>query len=253
MIKVRNLFKGFENKKVLQGVDLDIFDGEAITVIGGSGTGKSVLLKCIIGLLRPDSGTVEVDDENICKLDEHALLNVQKKFGYLFQGGALFDSMTVGENVSFGLRQREKHTEKEIAEIVAEKLEDVGLSGIEKLKPQELSGGMKKRVALARAIAHNPKYIMYDEPTTGLDPIMADVINNLIVDLKKKLKVTSIIVTHDMASAYKISDRIGMLYDRKIIYVDSVANIKKTENPYVKQFISGRSEGPINVAAPNGR
>jgi len=208
MIKVVDLYKSFNGKQVLRGVRLEIVDGETLTIIGGSGCGKSVLLKNILGLLKPEKGEVYIDGQEITRLENAQLLEVQKNFGYLFQGAALFDSLTVGENVAFGVRNMSNLSESGIRRRVDECLAMVGLRGIEKLKPAELSGGMKKRVGLARAIAYSPKYIMYDEPTTGLDPIMADVINDLILNLQKTLKVTSIVVTHDMKSAYKISNRI---------------------------------------------
>lgn len=247
-IKTIDVYKAFGRNRVLNGVSLEIRDHETITIIGGSGTGKSVFLKCVMGLLKPDSGEIYIDGEEITRLDESRLLEVQKKFGYLFQGAALFDSLTVGENVAFGLRNlRTDMTDAAIGRRVGECLGMVGLAGIEQLKPAELSGGMKKRVGLARAIAHNPEYILYDEPTTGLDPIMADVINDLIIHLKEKLGATSIVVTHDMKSAYKISDRIAMLYEGKIIFVGTPDEVKSTKNPVVHQFIEGLSHGPITA------
>jgi phospholipid/cholesterol/gamma-HCH transport system ATP-binding protein len=245
MIKIVDVYKAFRTKQVLNGVSLDIQDGETLTIIGGSGTGKSVLLKNIIGLLKPDRGEIYIDGTEITHLKENELLEVQKKFGYLFQGAALFDSLTVGENIAFGIRNLKTLKEQEIKSWVSECLHMVGLKDIEDLKPAELSGGMRKRVGLARAIAYNPKYILYDEPTTGLDPIMSDVINELILHLQKQLKVTSIVVTHDMKSAYKISNRIAMLYQGKIICVAPPEEIKVTKNPIVHQFIEGLSQGPI--------
>jgi phospholipid/cholesterol/gamma-HCH transport system ATP-binding protein len=247
MIKIVDVYKSFGSKPVLQGVNLDIFDAETITINGGSGTGKSVLLKNIMGLLKPDRGEIFVDGQEITRMKESELLDVQKKFGYLFQGAALFDSMTVEENIAFGLRNLRTLPDSEIHERVRECLAMVGLKGIEDLKPAELSGGMKKRVGLARAIAHRPEYILYDEPTTGLDPIMADVINDLIIHLQKKLGVTSIVVTHDMKSAYKVSNRIAMLYQGKIVCTGSPEEIRTTENPVVHQFIEGLSHGPITL------
>lgn len=247
MIKIVNLHKSFDEHKVLEGIDLDIYDGETIAIIGGSGCGKSVLLKHIVGLMKPEKGHVYINGDDITVLDEEALAEVQKKFGMLFQGAALFDSLTVGENVAFGLRNISTFGDVQIQEIVAEKLSRVGLSGIENLKPAELSGGMKKRVGLARAIASDPHYILYDEPTTGLDPIMADVINDLIIHLQKELKVTSIVVTHDMKSAYKVSNRIAMLYEGKIIALGSPAEIRSAQSPIVQQFITGSSQGPIQM------
>lgn len=249
MIQIRDLAKSFGAHQVLRGVDLDIDDGETLTIIGGSGCGKSVLLKHIVGLLKPDQGRVVIDGVDITdSKNKEELTSVQNQFGFLFQGAALFDSLSVGENVAFGVTHLKKDlTADAVANIVREKLALVGLSGVENLKPAELSGGMKKRVGLARAIAHNPKYIVYDEPTTGLDPIMADVINELILELQKKLNVTSIAVTHDMVSAYKISSRLAMLYEGRIVEAGTPHEIKNTSNPYVKQFVTGSSHGPIKV------
>lgn len=247
MIEIVNLHKTFGNNKVLRGIDLKILKGETITILGGSGSGKSVLLKHITGLLKPEEGSIKVDGEEIVNMNEEKMAGVQKKFGMLFQGAALFDSLTVGENVAFGLKRLTRLKESEIQRIVSEKLHMVGLKDIENLKPAELSGGMKKRVGLARAIALNPEYIMYDEPTTGLDPIMADIINDMILHLQKEMRITSIVVTHDMVSAYKVSDRLAMLYEGRIIEVEQVEIIKNTKNPVVKQFINGNSEGPIKM------
>jgi phospholipid/cholesterol/gamma-HCH transport system ATP-binding protein len=247
MIKVSELHKSFRKNHVLRGVNLEVIDAETLTIIGGSGSGKSVLLKNIIGLLKPDSGKIFVDDRDITVLDEKGLMEVQKKFGYLFQGAALFDSLTVGENVAFGLKNMENVSDAEIKQRVRDCLAVVGLKGIENLKPSELSGGMRKRVGLARAIAYKPKYVLYDEPTTGLDPIMADVINDLIIHLKEELKVTSIVVTHDMKSAYKISDRIAMLYQGKILATGTPDEIKNSKDETVHQFIEGLSHGPITL------
>ncbi len=245
LIQTVDLYKSFGDKHVLQGLNLEIRRGETMVVIGGSGTGKSVLLKHVIGLLRPDSGQVIVDGQDITKLRETALVKVRHKFGMLFQGAALFDSLSVWENVGFGLMEHTKLKKAEIRERVAEKLAVVGLSGIEDLRPAELSGGMKKRVGLARAIALDPEILLYDEPTTGLDPIMADAINDLIVETKHKLKTTGLAITHDMASAYKIGDRIAMLYKGKIIQVGTPEEIKNTDNLFVRQFVTGSAVGPI--------
>jgi len=247
MIRIVDLHKSFADNKVLNGVNLEIKDRETITIIGGSGCGKSVLIKHIVGLLKPDSGDIFIDEKKITGLDENSLSNVQKNFGFLFQGAALFDSLTVADNVAFGLRNLTDKSEDEISEKVKICLSMIGLEGIENMKPSELSGGMKKRVALARAIATDPKYIFYDEPTTGIDPIMADVINDLIIHLQKSLDITSVVVTHDIASAYKISNRIAMLYDGKIIGMGTPDEIKKTENPYIRQFTTGSSNGPIKM------
>jgi phospholipid/cholesterol/gamma-HCH transport system ATP-binding protein len=245
MIKIIDLHKSFGPKKVLQGVNLEIGDGETMVVIGQSGSGKSVLLKHIIGMLKPDRGRVFVDDVEITGLKPEALFAVLRKFGMLFQGAALFDSLTVGENVAFGLRRYTKHTRAEIAAIVSESLAEVGLRGVEDLMPHELSGGMKKRVGLARAIAYRPQIILYDEPSTGIDPIRADAINDLINQLKRDLSVTSVVITHDMVSCYKVADRIAMLYNGAIVEVGTPAEIQATRNPVVRQFISGKAGGPI--------
>lgn len=247
MIKIIELYKAFGSKQVLKGVNLTVEKGESMVVIGGSGSGKSVLIKHIIGILRPDSGDVLIDGINIGKLKEKELYQVRKKFGMLFQGAALFDSLRVWENVGFALLRERKYTEKQVKEIAIEKLRLVGLVGVEDLMPAELSGGMRKRVGLARAIAHGPEIILYDEPTTGLDPIMADAINDLIIEMKKKLNVTSVTITHDMHSAYKIADRIAMLYDGKILEIGTPEEIKASENPYVRQFITGSAIGPIQI------
>lgn len=249
MIAIRGLHKSFGGHQVLRGVDLDIDDGETLTIIGGSGCGKSVLLKHIVGLLKPDQGSVVIDGLDIADpKNKGELFAIQNQFGFLFQGAALFDSLSVGENVAFGVTHLKKDLNVDaVNKIVTERLALVGLSGVENLRPAELSGGMKKRVGLARAIAHDPKYIIYDEPTTGLDPIMADVINELILELQRKLNVTSIAVTHDMVSAYKISSRLAMLYEGGIVETGTPEEIKKTANPYVKQFVTGSSHGPIKV------
>ncbi|MBI3293045.1 MAG: ABC transporter ATP-binding protein [Elusimicrobia bacterium] len=247
MIRVEQLYKSFGPKPVLQGVNLEILDGETLTVIGGSGCGKSVLIKHLVGLLRPERGQIMVDGVDITRLTEQELTKVQGRFGYLFQGGALFDSLTVGENVAFGIRHLKPMPQFLLERRVSETLAMVGLSGVEPLKPAALSGGMRKRVGLARAIAYAPRYILYDEPTTGLDPIMADVINELILDLQRRLKTTAIVVTHDMKSAYKVSNRLAMLYEGRIIQVGSPEEIQHTTNPVVRQFITGSSVGPIKV------
>ena len=247
MIKIRNLSKSFRNNQVLNGLDLDIVDGETITIIGGSGSGKSVLLKNIMGLLNPEGGSVEIDGTEITTLNDEKLLEVQKKFGYLFQGAALFDSLTVKDNVAFGINNMSNAKDIDIDKRVTECLSMVGLRGVEELKPSELSGGMRKRVGLARAIAYSPKYILYDEPTTGLDPIMSDVINNLILHLQKTINVTSIVVTHDMKSAYKVSNRIAMLYQGKIVGIGTPSEIENTKDSVIRQFIDGKSDGPIKV------
>jgi len=244
-IRVVNLHKSFKANHVLRGVHLEVEPGESMVVIGGSGSGKTVLIKCIIGLIRPDEGQIYVDGLEITSLNEQKMNEVRKKFGMLFQGGALFDSMRIWENVGFGLRQQNRLNEEEVKRIASEKLRLVGLKNIEDLMPAELSGGMKKRVSLARAIAMEPEILLYDEPTTGIDPIMADAINSLIVQMREKLNVTSIAITHDMKSAYKIADRIAMLFQGKIIEVGTTEEIKNSPNPIVQQFIQGKSEGPV--------
>jgi phospholipid/cholesterol/gamma-HCH transport system ATP-binding protein len=246
-IRVVGLMKSFGGKQVLRGVDLDVFEGETLVILGGSGSGKTVLIKCIIGLIDPDAGEIYVKDREITGLGEKEMNEVRKRFGMLFQGAALFDSMTVWENVGFGLRQQTRLDEEEIRRVASEKLALVGLKNVEDLMPAELSGGMRKRVSLARAIAMEPEILLYDEPTTGIDPIMADAINDLIVEMKEKLNVTSIAITHDMKSAYKIADRIAMLYQGKIIEVGTPEEMKNSSNPIVQQFTEGRSEGPIKM------
>lgn len=247
MIRIEGLRRHLGGRAVLDGVDLEIKNGETIVVMGRSGTGKSVLLKHIIGLMKPEEGTIEVDDTEITSLKERDLDDVRKKFGMLFQGAALFDSMTVGENVALALREHMRLPESEIMRRVQERLDWVGLEGVEDDKPAALSGGMRKRVGLARAIVMDPKYILYDEPTTGLDPIMADVIDRLVRSMQRRMGVTSVVVTHDIASAYKIADRIAMLNDGKIVYIGTVEETRTTTNPLVRQFIEGSSEGPIKV------
>ncbi len=239
MIVIENLHKSFGGNKVLKGLDLTIIKGEALTIIGRSGCGKSVLLKHIIGLLKPDEGTVTVEGYDINKIKEKDLYELRKKFGFLFQGAALFDSMTVGENVSLPLIEgNTKFTQTEIAKAVAEKLEMVALPGIEKLKPAELSGGMRKRVGLARALITNPEYILYDEPTTGLDPIMSESIDNLIKDLSEKLKVTSIIVTHDMISVNIVAERVAMAHEGKIYFTGTPKELMASEDEVIQDFIA---------------
>jgi phospholipid/cholesterol/gamma-HCH transport system ATP-binding protein len=245
MIQVKEVYKSFGKNHVLRGTNLTVRCGESMVVIGGSGTGKSVLIKCIIGLLRHDRGEIFVSGQEISNLEEEEWNELRKKFGMLFQRDALFDSLSVWENVGFGLRQHTKLSENEIKGIAVEKLKLVGLQNIENLMPAELSGGMRKRVSLARAIAMEPAILLYDEPTTGLDPIMANVINELIVDMREKLDVTSIAITHDMVSAYRIADRIAMLYKGEIIEVGTPEEIKNSQNEIVQQFIHGEVEGPI--------
>ncbi|MBI5188315.1 MAG: ABC transporter ATP-binding protein [Nitrospirae bacterium] len=247
MIEIINLHKSFGKKHVLRGVNLKVERGESMVVIGGSGSGKSVLIKHIIGILKPDEGKVLIDGIDIATLKENELYEVRKKFGMLFQMSALFDSLSVWENVGFALMRHKKMNEKEVRPLAIEKLKLVGLVGVEDLMPSELSGGMKKRVGLARAIAHEPEILLYDEPTTGIDPILADAINELIIEMKQHLSVTSIAITHDMNSAYKIADRIAMLYEGSIIETGTPDEIKNTQNPVVKQFITGSASGPIKI------
>ncbi len=247
-ISLRGVTKSFGSKKVLQGIDLDVAKGESMVVIGGSGTGKSVLLKCILGLMRPDSGSIKIDDQETVALADGSRADVMRKFGMLFQGGALFDSLRVWENVAFGPIQSDGMKPAAAREIAIAKLGAVGLGPeIGELYPAELSGGMQKRVALARAIAREPEIIFFDEPTTGLDPIMADVINDLIVKCVSDLGATAVSITHDMASARKIGHRIAMLYDGKLIWQGRTADIDHSGDAHVDQFINGRAEGPIRM------
>ncbi len=247
-IQIRDLHKAFGEKVVLDGVELEIGQSESVVIIGGSGTGKSVLLKCILGLLHPDSGSIQVDGEEVVGLQGQDLHRVRRKFGMLFQNAALFDSMPVWENVAFGLIQGQSMNRRAAKAIAVEKLAAVGLRPqVGELWPAELSGGMRKRVGLARAIATNPEIIFFDEPTTGLDPIMGDVINDLIVETVQQMGATTLSITHDMASARKIADRIALLYGGKIIWAGPTAEIDQSGNPYVEQFIHGRAEGPIEM------
>jgi len=245
MIEIRDVCKSFNGRMVLKDLDLTIKTGESLVIIGRSGCGKSVLLKHIIGLLRPEKGEILIDGQDITKMGSRELYDVRGKFGMLFQGAALFDSLTVFENVGFQLIEYTDKSYEEIKKRVSECLRLVGLHGIERLKPAELSGGMKKRVGLARAICMSPQIILFDEPTTGIDPIMGDIINNLIKYLHHRLKVTSITVTHDMKSAYKIADRICMFYDRKLVEVGTPEEAQKSKNEVVRQFITGRARGPL--------
>jgi phospholipid/cholesterol/gamma-HCH transport system ATP-binding protein len=245
-IEVRGLRKSFGRKRVLDGIDLEIMTRESLVVIGGSGTGKSVMLKCILGLLTPDAGSIKIDGQETVGLDAGEREALMRKFGMLFQGGALFDSLPVWENVAFGLIQGRGLRRAEAKSIALKKLAAVGLGAdVGELKPAELSGGMQKRVALARAIAAEPEIIFFDEPTTGLDPIMADVINDLIVKCVKDLGATAVSITHDMASTRKIADRVAMIHRGRIIWNGKKAEIDDSGNPHVDQFIHGRAEGPI--------
>jgi phospholipid/cholesterol/gamma-HCH transport system ATP-binding protein len=247
MIRIINLHKSFGPKKVLRGVDLEVRKGETMVVIGQSGSGKSVLLKHLIGLIKPDQGQVFVDGIEINRLKESELFGMMKKFGMVFQGAALFDSLTVEKNVSFGLERYTDYPPEKIKEIVRESLAKVGLKNIENLMPSELSGGMKKRVGLARAIAYRPEIILYDEPSTGIDPIRADAINDMINLLRQEMNVTSVVITHDMASAFKVADRMAMLCGGRIIQVGTPEEIRASSNEFVQQFIQGHANGPIKV------
>jgi phospholipid/cholesterol/gamma-HCH transport system ATP-binding protein len=244
MIELQGVHKAFGSNRVLRGVDLSIASGTSMVIIGGSGTGKSVLLKCILGLVQPDSGTIRLDGEDVTKADRDAFL---ARFGMLFQGGALFDSMRVWENVAFRLlRGPRKRPKAEAREVAIEKLRRVGLGPqVADLFPAELSGGMQKRVGLARAIAAEPEIIFFDEPTTGLDPIMAGVINDLIREIVVEMGVTAMTITHDMSSVRAIADQVAMLHDGLIRWTGPVSEMDATPDPYVQQFIHGRAEGPI--------
>lgn len=244
-IEFGDVWKTLGRKEVLRGVTLSVGPGESLVIIGRSGSGKSVLLKHVVGLLQPDRGTVRVSGLDIAALEERELFELRETMGMLFQAGALFDSMTIGENVGLALREHTPMPETQIEMVVKEKLTLVGLAATEPQRPSALSGGMKKRAALARALAMNPKIMLYDEPTTGLDPITADVINQLIRRLHDRLHITSIAVTHDMRSAYHIADRIAMLHEGRIHAIGTPAEIQATMDPIVRQFIEGSSEGPL--------
>lgn len=246
MIQIVDLHKSFGDKKVLQGVNLTIRKGETIVIIGQSGSGKSILIKHLIGIIRPDKGEIFIDGvEIVCLSEKEFNSRYRPKFAMLFQGAALFDSMTVLQNVSFGLERFTDYPPEKIKEMADDCLARVGLKGVGHLMPYELSGGMKKRVGLARAIAYQPEFILYDEPSTGIDPIRADAIDALINKMKVELKVTSIVITHDMVSTYNVADRIAMLYKGKIIDVGTPEEIKQSKNQVVQQFIHGKAEGPI--------
>jgi len=247
-IRIRNLHKRFDSNVVLDGLDLDVGVGESVVVIGGSGTGKSVLLKCILGLLDPEEGSIEIDGEEVVGMGGRDRERIMHKFGMLFQSAALFDSLSVWENTAFGLIQAQDKPRAEAKEIALSKLAQVGLGAdVGELYPAELSGGMKKRVGLARAIATDPEIIFFDEPTTGLDPIMGDVINDLIIQCVRELGATALSITHDMASARKIADRIAMLYKGEIIWAGATKGIDESGNAHVDQFIHGKAEGPIQM------
>lgn len=241
LIEFRNVQKAFGPKVVYEDLTLDIHQGESLTIIGGSGTGKSVLLKLLIGLLQCDGGTIHVDGEDITDFSEAELVKVRQRIGMLFQGAALFDSLNVRENLAYGLREHLRPSEEEIDKRVAESLGYVGLTGIEEMWPADLSGGMKKRVALARAITAKPEVLLYDEPTTGLDPINTTRINRLILHLKRTLRVTSVVVTHDLASAYAVSDRLAMIADGRVIFTGTPEQIQSCPDELVKDFIEGNA------------
>lgn len=245
MIQIKNLHKAFGEQKVLDGVNLEIPTGTITVILGRSGMGKSVLLKHIIGLLRADAGQLIVDGKDLMGLSDVELYECRKRFGMLFQNAALFDSMNAFDNVAFPLREHSSHSEDEIADIVHEKLALVGLKDVDRKMPSELSGGMRKRVGLARAIALSPKIILYDEPTTGLDPLMTDSVNHLILETQKKLHVTSVVISHDIESTFSLADKVAMLHEGKIIEQGPPDQFRKSSHPFVRQFLEGRSEGKV--------
>lgn len=238
MIEIKNLIKKFDDNLVLNGVNLTISKGETIVIIGRSGCGKSVLLKLIIGLMKPDSGEIFIEGEDVVRMKLKEVYKIRNKFGFLFQGSALFDSMNVEENVGLALVENLRLPKKQVKKIVEEKLELVGLPGIEKMKPSDLSGGMKKRVSLARALATNPEYILYDEPTTGLDPVMSDAIDELIKELSEKLKVTSIVVTHDIFSVYDVADKVSMIHEGKIYFTGTPKELVEVRDEVIRNFLN---------------
>jgi phospholipid/cholesterol/gamma-HCH transport system ATP-binding protein len=247
-IALAGVEKSFGRKRVLDGIDLTVAPGESLVIIGGSGTGKSVLIKCILGIMRPEAGSIRIDGAETVGLRRRGREPVMRKIGMLFQGSALFDSLSVWENVAFGLVQGRGMAREEARDIALKKLAAVGLGQeVSTLSPAELSGGMQKRVALARAIASEPEIVFFDEPTTGLDPIMADVINRLIVSSVRELGATTVSITHDMTSARRIADRIAMLHKGRIVWQGPASEIDRTDNPFVDQFVHGRAEGPIQM------
>ncbi len=247
-IRLRNVHKQFGDNVVLRDVSLDIMPGESVVIIGGSGSGKSVMLKCIIGLLTPDAGSIEIDGQSVIGIGDNEREDINAKIGMLFQNAALFDSLTVWENVAFGLIEGQHKARADARAIAMEKLAQVGLTEeIGMMAPADLSGGMRKRVGLARAIAIEPEILFFDEPTTGIDPIMGDIINELIVDCTRAIGATGLTITHDLASARKISDRIAMLYKGELVWVGPTNEIDETDNAVVQQFINGRAEGPIEL------
>lgn len=252
VISVRNLAKSFGSRRILNGVSLDIYRGETLVVMGGSGCGKSTFLRHLIGSIRPDEGEVWMFGQDIARVSEEEMDGIRKRFGMLFQSGALFDSMTVGENIALPLKEHTKLDNNIISIIVRMKLELVGLRGFERLMPSQLSGGMKKRVGLARAIVMDPGIVFYDEPTAGLDPVMTGVIDKLTIDLTRKLQITSVVVTHDMNSVFRIADRIVMLHQGSILETGTPEEIRHSKNPLVRQFITGEAEGPISFLQQGG-
>jgi phospholipid/cholesterol/gamma-HCH transport system ATP-binding protein len=247
MIKLVDLHKSFGKQTVLDGLDLEIESGKTTVIIGRSGGGKSVLLKHIIGLIRPDSGEVLIDGTDITRLGDRELNEIRKKFGMLFQEAALFDSMTVGENVAFPLREHTRMKETEIRRTVADRLRAVGLTGVEEKMPSELSGGMRKRVGLARAISMEPEIVLFDEPTTGLDPVMTEAINRLIIETQKNFHLTAVVISHDIQSIFTVGHRIAMLYEGKIIAYGTPEELKASRNPVIVQFLAGSIDGPIRI------
>ena len=246
IIELKDIYKKFGTRQILSGVSLEVYKGETLVIMGGSGCGKSTVLRHMTGAIKPDSGSVYMRGQDLAELNEDGLDALRKKFGILFQSGALFDSLNVKENVCMSLREHTKLDENIMNIMVKMKLELVGLRGFEDFMPSELSGGMKKRIGLARAMSMDPEIVFYDEPTTGLDPIMAGVIDKLILDLSKKLSITSVVVTHDMNSVFRIADRIAMLHEGRILQVGTKEEIRNTTNPMVKQFVNGEPEGPVN-------
>ena len=247
VVELRNVHKAFGDKKVLEGVSLDIKKGEVFYIIGKSGSGKSVILKHITRLMEPDAGDILLFGKALSEQDENSMNEIRLKMGVLFQMSALFDSMTVFDNVAFSLRRFTKKTQEEIAEIVYEKLKLVGLSGIEEAKPADLSGGMQKRVGLARAIALGPQVVLYDEPTTGVDPILASAVDDLILSLNQELGVTSIVISHDMTSVFRTADRIAMLYEGGFLKIGSAGDFKESTDPVIEQFLAGSAKGPMAI------
>ncbi|MNK46331.1 putative phospholipid import ATP-binding protein MlaF [compost metagenome] len=247
IISFQNVHKAFGRQKVLDDVSLDIERGKTTVIIGPSGTGKSVFIKLLVGLLKPDQGAIHVDGEDITRLKERQLYEVRKKFGMLFQDGALFDSMDVGENVAFPLRRHTKKSEREIREIVANKLAQVGLPGIEHKFPSELSGGMRKRVGIARAIALEPEIVLFDEPNSGLDPVMSDAIDKLILRMQRELGLTFVVISHDIPGTFQIADRIAMLYKSKLIAYGPAQELQVSGDPILRQFFDRSADGPIQV------